>query len=38
VGNLPLLALLFIPIFFGLSELYPWHNPAVLAANVIVTG
>src|SRR5438034_11804124 len=24
VGNLPLLALLFLPIFFGLRYLYPW--------------
>jgi hypothetical protein len=33
VGNLPLLAVLFIPIFFGLSYLYPWKNPAVVAAD-----
>lgn len=33
VGNLPLLALLFVPIFFGLASLYPWQNPAVVAAN-----
>jgi hypothetical protein len=33
VGNLPLLALLFVPIFFGLMQLYPWQNPAVVAAN-----
>ena len=33
VGNLPLLALLFVPIFFGLAQLYPWQNPAVVAAN-----
>lgn len=33
VGNLPLLALLFIPIFFGLSLLYPWRHPTVVAAN-----
>jgi hypothetical protein len=33
VGNLPLLALLFVPIFFGLAELYPWQNPAVVAAH-----
>jgi hypothetical protein len=33
VGNLPLLALLFIPIFFGLAKLYPWENPAIVAAN-----
>ncbi len=33
VGNLPLLALLFVPIFFGLAQLYPWQNPIVVAAN-----
>jgi len=33
VGNLPLLALLFLPIFFGLPYLYPWQNPAVATAN-----
>jgi len=33
VGNLPLLALLFVPIFFGFANLYPWQNPAVVAAN-----
>src|SRR5437763_12914334 len=33
VGNLPLLALLFVPIFFGLAQLYPWQNPTVVAAN-----
>jgi hypothetical protein len=36
VGNLPLLALLFIPIFFGLSELYPWRHPEVIAANELL--
>lgn len=33
VGNLALLALLFIPIFFGLSELYPWRHPDIVAAH-----
>src|SRR5436190_13165278 len=33
VANLPLLALLFVPIFFGLAQLYPWQNPAVVAAD-----
>lgn len=33
VGNLPLLALLFVPIFFGLAQLYPWQNPAFVAAD-----
>jgi hypothetical protein len=33
VGNLPLLALLFVPIFFGLAHLYPWQDRAVVAAD-----
>ena len=33
VGNLPLLALFFVPIFFGLAQLYPWQNPTVVAAD-----
>src|SRR5213080_410488 len=33
VGNLPLLVLLFVPIFFGLTNLYPWQNRAVVSAN-----
>jgi len=33
VGNLPLLAVLFAPIFFGLRYLYPWMNPSVVAAS-----
>jgi hypothetical protein len=33
VANLPLLALLFVPIFFGLAQLYPWQNPAVVSAH-----
>ncbi len=32
-GNLPLIALLFVPILFGLSELYPWRHPDIVAAN-----
>src|ERR1044071_8091829 len=36
VGNLPLLALLFIPIFFGLSELYPWRDPDIVAAHKLL--
>src|SRR5213082_717267 len=31
VGTLPLLALLFVPIFFGLPYLYPWKNPSIVA-------
>jgi hypothetical protein len=33
VGNLPLLALLFGPIFFGLAHLYPWQDRTVVAAD-----
>jgi hypothetical protein len=34
--NLPLLGLLFIPIFFGLSHLYPWDMPARIAADHVL--
>lgn len=34
--TLPLMALFFIPIFFGLRELYPWARPESLAANRIL--
>jgi hypothetical protein len=36
VGNLPLLALLFVPIFFGLSELYPWRHPEIVATHELL--
>lgn len=36
VGNLPLLAVLFVPIFFGLSELYPWRHPDIVAAHELL--
>src|SRR5437764_13249938 len=36
VGNLPLMALLYLPIFFGLDQLYPWKNPAVVAASEVL--
>ncbi len=36
VGTLPLLALLFVPVFFGLRELYPWMNPAAVAASEVL--
>ena len=36
IANLPLLGLLFVPIFFGLPQLYPWKNPAVVAASEIL--
>jgi hypothetical protein len=36
VGNLPLLALLFVPIFFGLTTIYPWEQPALVAASEVL--
>jgi hypothetical protein len=36
VGNLPLLALLFVPLFFGLSALYPWRHPDIVAAHELL--
>jgi hypothetical protein len=36
VGNLPLLAALFVPVFFGLTYLYPWKNPSVIAGDEIL--
>ena len=36
VGNLPVLALLFVPIFFGLPELYPWKHPDRVAVHELL--
>jgi hypothetical protein len=36
VGNLPILAVLFVPIFFGLSELYPWRHPDAVATHELL--
>jgi hypothetical protein len=36
LSNLPLLAILFVPIFFGLTYLYPWKNPSVVAGDEIL--
>ena len=36
VANLPLLALLFVPVFFGLSELYPWRHADTVAAHELL--
>jgi hypothetical protein len=36
IETLPLLALLFVPIFFGLHHLYQWTNPASIAADKIL--
>lgn len=35
-NTFPLLALLFVPIFFGLHQLYPWAMPARVAADEIL--
>lgn len=36
IGNLPLLALLFVPLFFGLSQLYPWLHSDIIAAHELL--
>ncbi len=36
MANLPVLALMFIPIFFGLHYLYEWTNPAAVAASELL--
>src|SRR3954453_17334430 len=36
LGNLPLLAGLFVPLFFGLAFLYSWKNRFVLAPDEIL--
>ncbi|HTK82512.1 MAG TPA: hypothetical protein VL633_09495 [Bacteroidota bacterium] len=33
---MPVMALLFIPIFFGMHELFPWTRPEVVEANEVV--
>ena len=36
IQTLPLMALLFIPLFFGLSDLYPWARTEVVAADPLL--
>lgn len=36
IQTLPLMALLFIPLFFGLSDLYPWARTEVVAADPVL--
>jgi hypothetical protein len=36
VATLPFLAVLFVPIFFGLPYLYPWKNPSIVAEDEIL--
>src|SRR6185295_4378008 len=34
--TLPLMALLFVPLFFGLGQLYPWANSAKIAGDHVL--
>src|SRR5712675_2487469 len=34
--TIPLMALLFVPLFFGLRQLYPWANAATVAADPVL--
>jgi hypothetical protein len=36
IQTLPLMGLLFIPLFFGLSDLYPWARTEVVAADPLL--
>jgi hypothetical protein len=36
VGTLPLMTLLFVPIFFGMNDLYIWARPEVIASDAIL--
>jgi hypothetical protein len=36
IQTLPLMALLFIPLFFGLADLYPWARAEVVAADPLL--
>jgi hypothetical protein len=36
IQTLPLMALLFVPLFFGLSDLYPWARTEVVAADPLL--
>ena len=36
IRTLPLMALLFIPLFFGLPDLYPWARTEVVAADPLL--
>lgn len=36
VANLPLLALMFVPILFGLPDLYPWGQRGVIVASQLL--
>src|SRR5438552_4836051 len=34
--TLPLMALLFVPLFFGIRHLYPWANSAQVASDAVL--
>src|SRR5438552_10480265 len=34
--TIPLMALLFVPLFFGLRQLYPWANAGAVAADPVL--
>jgi hypothetical protein len=36
ISTLPFLAVLFVPIFFGLAQLYPWDTPALVSADKVL--
>ncbi|MFQ5700438.1 MAG: quinol:cytochrome C oxidoreductase [Acidobacteriota bacterium] len=36
MGTLPVLALLFLPLIFGLRALYPWSNPDIVAGDALL--
>ena len=36
VRTLPLMALLFLPVLFGLQDLYPWARPEVMATDALL--
>lgn len=36
IGTLPLLAVFFVPILFGLSQLYPWANEASVSIDKVL--
>jgi hypothetical protein len=35
-GTLPMMALLFIPLFFGLRQLYPWAHPELVSTSEVL--
>src|SRR5204863_2617812 len=35
-GTIPVMVVLFVPLFFGLSRLYVWTQPQVVAADAVL--